>query len=324
MDAAWRATTHRRASRHARSDLLNPSSTHASRAVIALAVLSIIWGYNWVVMKEAGSYAGPFVFAALRTVFGALSLFIVLLWRRQPMRLVASGWTFLLGFLQTAGFTGLSQWALVVGATGKTAVLAYTMPFWILLLAWPLLHERLRGSQWLAVSIAFGGLILVLEPWRSQASLASELLAVSSGLAWAASAIVAKKMRARFQVDLLSLTAWQMLFGAIVLVIVALVVPAPPMMVNVYLIGAVVYTAILGTGLAWLLWLYVLDTLPAGIAGMGSLAVPAIGVLAAWIQLGERPRAAELVGMLAIAVALVLLAMAGSRRADGLPQDTPS
>lgn len=291
------------------------SSRPASRAVLALVLLSLIWGYNWVVMKDAGNYAGPFVFAALRTVVGTLSLFAVLLWRRQPMRLVAPGWMLLLGLLQTAAFTGLSQWALVAGGAGKTAVLAYTMPFWVLLLAWPLLGERLHGWQWPAVGIALAGLIFILEPWRTHSSFASELLAVASGLAWGASAIVAKKMRMRFEIDLLLLTTWQMLFGTVALVIVAVLVPAPPTIVNAYLVADIVYGGILGTGLAWLLWLYVLDKLSAGMAGMGSLAIPAIGVLAAWIQLGESPNAAELFGMLAIGLGLLLLLRTGSQRA---------
>lgn len=289
------------------------SAPTTSRAVIALAVLSLIWGYNWVVMKLAMNYVGPFEFAALRSIFGAMSLFAVLLWRKQSMRLMAPGWTLALGLLQTAGFTGLSQWALLSGGAGKTAVLSYTMPFWLLLLARPLLHERIRGWQWVAVAVALAGLILILEPWHSQATRTSELLAVLSGLSWAASAIVAKKLRARFDAELLSLTAWQMAFGAVALAVVALIVPAPPIIISGYLVAAVAYTAILGTGLAWLMWLYILDALPAGIAGMGSLAIPAVGVLAAWVQLGERPHATEIAGMLAIAVALALLAMAGLR-----------
>ncbi len=227
----------------------------ARRAAIALLALSLIWGYTWVVMKEAAHYAGPFQFAALRTIFGALTLFAVLLWRRQPLRLPAPMPVLLLGLLQTAGFTGLSQWAVVSGAAGKSAVLAYTMPFWLLLLAWPLLRERVRRRQWLAIPVAGAGLILVLEPWRQHASLASEALALSAGLAWAASAIVAKKIRAGVRIDLLALTAWQMLFGALILVVVAILVPAPPIVVNAPLIRAVVYTSVLATGLAWLLWL---------------------------------------------------------------------
>jgi drug/metabolite transporter (DMT)-like permease len=285
--------------------------TNTGRAAGALAVLSIIWGYNWVIMKQASSYAGPFQFAALRTVFGTIALFAILAARGQSLRLVAPGRMLLLGLLQTAAFTGLSQWALVTGGAGKTAVLAYTMPFWLLLLAWPLLGERLRGAQWVAVALACAGLILIVEPWRLASSLASELLAVLSGLSWAASAIVAKRIRASFAVDLLALTAWQLLFGTVVLVIVALLVPAPPLVIDTPLVLAVAYTALLGTALAWLLWLYVLDALPAGVAGLGSLAIPAIGVLAAWLQLGERPRTSELTGMLLIAAALAVLAGIG-------------
>lgn len=288
--------------------------TNTGRAAGALAVLSIIWGYNWVIMKQASHYAGPFQFAALRTVFGTLILFAVLLARRQPLRLVAPGRMLLLGLLQTAGFTGLSQWALVSGGAGKTAVLAYTMPFWLLLLAWPLLGERLRGGQWVAVALAAAGLVFTVEPWRLAGSFASDVLAVLSGLSWAASAIVAKRLLAQVSVDLLSLTAWQMLFGALVLTIVALLVPAPPMALDPPLVLAVAYTSIVGTGFAWLLWLYVLDKLPAGIAGMGSLAIPAIGVLSAWLQFGERPRTSEWSGMLLIGAALAVLSAAGMQQ----------
>jgi drug/metabolite transporter (DMT)-like permease len=49
--------------------------------------------------------------------------------------------------LTTTGSVGFSTWALESGAAGKTAVLVYTMPFWVLLLAWPILAERIRGLQ---------------------------------------------------------------------------------------------------------------------------------------------------------------------------------
>ena len=46
------------------------------KALLALFVLTLIWGYNWVVMKLAVQYASPFQLAAMRTVFGALVLFV--------------------------------------------------------------------------------------------------------------------------------------------------------------------------------------------------------------------------------------------------------
>lgn len=290
------------------------AKSHAARALLALVAMSLVWGYNWVVMKKVLQYVGAFDFAAMRTVFGALVLFAVLLWLKKPLRPVAFRRTLLLGLLQTAAFTLLVQLALVGGGAGKMAVLTYTMPFWMLLLAGPLLHEHVRGLQWLAVGIAACGLAFILEPWNFQGSLTSSLLATTAGLAWAASAIVARKLRNRVKVDLLSLTAWQMLLGALVLAFIAPSMPSKPIVPGAYFFGALIFNGVMATGIAWLLWLYVLDHLPANVASLSTLAVPAVGVLSAWIELGERPDAPELVGMLLIAAALGLLALIGFRR----------
>ena len=79
------------------------------------------------------------------------------------------------------------MWALNSAGAGKIAVLTYTMPFWLLLLAWGFLGERLRGAQWAAVGLAFAGLVLVISPWRIHGLLPS-VLTVAGGLSWAASA----------------------------------------------------------------------------------------------------------------------------------------
>ena len=106
------------------------------RAFIALFALTLIWGYNWVVMKLAVQYASPFHFAALRTFLGAVMLFLVLFLSKRPLKLQEFPTMLALGLLQTCGFTGLLIWALVEGGAGKTAVLSYTMPFWVMLFAW--------------------------------------------------------------------------------------------------------------------------------------------------------------------------------------------
>ncbi len=62
-----------------------------------------------------------------------------------------------------------------------------------------------------------------------------------------------------------------------------------------------------GSALAWILWLYILHALPAGTAGLGTLLTPVIGIVAAWIQLGERPGVSEGLGMIAIVSALLLM-----------------
>jgi len=277
---------------------------------LALAFIALIWGCNWVVMKVGLEDAQPFAFAALRTFLGALSLFALLLVMRRPLRPPPLLWTLAIGLLQTTGFVGLLMWALEGSDAGKTSVLIYTMPFWLMLLAWVFLGERLRGVQWLAVALALAGLVLVLEPWDLQGTFSS-LLAVGGGLSWAASAVVVKRFEARHRVDLLSLTTWQMLFGSLPLVAIAALTWQGGPEWTASFVFAVVYNVLLGNALAWYLWLFGLRRLSAGAAGIATLATPVLGVVLAWILLGERPSTVEAAGMALVIGALAIVTVRG-------------
>ena len=295
-----------------------PRASHTG-PLAAFALLALVWGYNWVVMKVAMRYSGPIDFAVLRVASGVVLLFVLLLALGVPMKPRHVVKTALIGFFQTAGFVGLISWSVALGETGKAAVLAYTMPFWVILIGWPFLGERLRGWQWPAVALALIGLLLVLELGASGGlgggSLASSLLALAAGASWGVSVVIVKKTPMQGRDELLSLTAWQMLYGLVPLVAVALVVPERPIEWSLPFIGAFVYNAVGGMAIGTLLWLYILQRLPATISGMSSLVVPVVGVAAAWLQLGERPSLAEGVGILLILAALAVLISTSARPA---------
>ena len=56
--------------------------------------------------------------------------------------------------------------------------------------------------------------------------------------------------------------------------------------------------------MAWALWLFIVQRLPANVAGLASLITPLVGVLCAWALLHEQPDAAESIGIAVIGVAL--------------------
>lgn len=285
------------------------------RAFAALIVLALVWGYNWVVMKIALQYSTASQFAAMRTFGGGLFLLMLMAVMRKPLKPREVSSTVMLGLLQTTGFTGFIIWALVQGAAGKTSVLSFTMPFWVLLLAWPLLGERIRGMQWLAVLLALSGLVFILQPWHLHGSLMSMALAVLAGVSWALSVVYHKRLTQRVpDLDLLSFTTWQMLFGSVPIVLFAFGDLGKPIDWNLTYIGAILFSVVLANALGWMAWLYALQRLPAGVASMTSMLIPVIAVLSAWLQLGERPTMVEGLGMTMIIGALVVLSWISIRR----------
>jgi drug/metabolite transporter (DMT)-like permease len=132
---------------------------------------------------------------------------------------------------------------------------------------------------------------------------------VAAGICSAASSVAAKILCRDRQVDLLGLNAWQMLFGSVPLVVIALLTADSGPEWTGPFVAALSYNVVLVCAVALLLWFYTLRHLPAGSAGLGRLLAPVVGVVASWIQLGERPDRYELIGMVLILVGLASLAV---------------
>jgi drug/metabolite transporter (DMT)-like permease len=117
--------------------------------------------------------------------------------------------------------------------------------------------------------------------------------------------VLSKRLFARSSVSPLRLTAWQMAFGAVGLVLLALIVPEKPIAWTPYFLAGLAYNAVLASGLAWVMWALVVQRLPTMVAGLTSLIVPLSSTLLAWAILGERPLLLEAAGIGLIAAALL-------------------
>lgn len=281
--------------------------TEQRRALIALVLLTLIWGYSWVVIKQALAYAGPFSLAAHRSLVAAGVLFLVMALNGRPLRPLAPGALLRLGLVQTTVFLALQSWSLVEGGAGKTAVLVYTAPIWTLLLARPILGEQVRPMQWLSVLAALMGLTLIISPWRLHAGLLAQCLPIAAAMTWSAATILVKRLPAHQARDILNLNAWQCLFGGLVLLVLSFAAPGRATdwswgyLVLVSTIGVVV------TAAGWMLWSYILKRLPAWQATLSILGVPAVALVSSRLQTGEEIDSNELAGVLLIAVGLALL-----------------
>ena len=266
-------------------------------SVIGLFVLSIIWGVNVPYMKAALDFSGPAEFAFLRNFFGAVVLFGILLVLKKPILIREAPKLFVLGLFQTAGFTVFLIWALLEGGASKTVILVFTMPLWVAMMAWPLLRERLSTFQWFAAGISFLGIGIIFNPLSDGNNILSCSLALASGFSWACGVILAKKIHIKFpKLDLLTMTAWQMLWGSIPLFIILFIVNSEPIMWTNYFISIVLFNIIFVNAIAYLLWFFALKHLKASSVSMLSLLTPIAGGISAWFLLDEVPNDSEKIG----------------------------
>jgi drug/metabolite transporter (DMT)-like permease len=303
------------------------SVTSRRGAYAALVLLTLIWGSNWVVMKLALQSANPVVLNVQRTWLATLILFAVLFWRRGP--LLPESWIAVIvtGIFQTTINFGSTTMALAGGGAGRTSVLVFTMPFWTLLFAWPVLHERVKGYQWLALACALAGMVLVVEPWQWRGDLGPKLWAVSSGLGWAAGTIATKYFQRDHRFDALNFIAWQMLIGVLPLSVLPLVFDLPATQWSGAYVLLLLQIGAVSTALGFLLWIAVLRWLPAGTASLNMFAIPVIALLSSMAVFGERLTRNEWIGIGCIGAGLALISIdawrQGRRGAPVVTDPTP-
>jgi drug/metabolite transporter (DMT)-like permease len=126
--------------------------------------------------------------------------------------------------------------------------------------------------------------------------------------------VATKRLQTRERIDTLSLSAWQTLLGGLGLAALALAFPSRPMTWSPQLAFAVLYNGVLVGAVCWFLWFWALQKLDAGLASLGILSVPVLGVLFGVVLLGERPSPIEWWGIAAIVAALCVIALGALRR----------
>lgn len=282
--------------------------------ILSVVLMTFFWGYNWVVMKQAVQLVGPWEFAFVRNFFGAVVLLLCLVVMQKSLKIINFKFVFLIGIFQMIGFTVLVLVALVHGGTAKISVLTFTMPIWANLLALYFLKEKMSNKQIFAIAISVIGLLLIFDPTHKNADFKSMLIAISAGFFWGCGVISVKKYNQKYpQVDLLNLTAWQMLLGSIPILFIIVAKGLAIYDINPYLWKASLYNIIFCNALAWLLWNYGVKHLKTSDVSTISLLAPVIGSLAAFVELHEAPKINEGIGLTMILCGVLMMILLASR-----------
>ena len=283
-------------------------------AMMLMALTVTLWGFSWVVMKYTLGFIGPFDLVMARYALGFVVLLILLLLTRRSLQFPPFLLTLGIAIFQTTAFQCLCQLALVTGGAGHVVMLAYTMPFWVVLFAWLLLGERPSQRHMLGFGCAGLGLLAIIAPWQGMGSLTGSVLALLGGASWGLGAVLSKIMFQRHSPDVLNLTMWQMALGAVLTFPLTLVFPQQEIVWAPSLFWGIAYMAVMASAVGWWLWLSVVRRVSATVAGMSSLGVPVLTIILAWLILSEQPTSLELAGIALVMAGLIVVNLEGVRK----------
>ena len=263
----------------------------AAAGLFFLATTSIGWGLNWPVTKYLLSELPPLTLRGVTGSAGAILLAIVVIARGQSLRVERALWPrlCLYSFLNVTCWMALMGIALLWLPAGEASMLAYTMPVWASLLAWPILGERPNGLRIIALALAFGGLTVILG--GDSLSITPEKLigiamVLGGAFAFALGAVLSKKWP--LPLPPMSAVAWQVGLGCLPVGLVGALIETSDFgavsTLGWWLLG---YNTVIQFCVAYVTWFAALERLPASVAAIGTTAVPVIGVVASAVALHE-------------------------------------
>ncbi|MCX7683927.1 MAG: DMT family transporter [Acetobacteraceae bacterium] len=288
-------------------------ATARARTLGALFLLVTIlgWGLNWPILKSLLAELPPLTARGWAGVWAMAGLLFAAWLARERISVPEGAWGRLLlyALLNVTAWMGCATVGLLWIGAGEGAIIAYTMPAWAALLAWPMLGERLTAARIAALVLAMGGVVVLLAGNLSvgRAALPGVAIILSGAVLFAFGTILTKK--SPLDMPPLALVGWQVGLGCLPLLVAGfLLETADFAALSPAGWAAMVYMAVLPLCLCYLAWFAALRRLPAGAAAIGTLLTPVVGVLAGALMLGE-PLGLREVAALLLTLGGILLAL---------------
>jgi drug/metabolite transporter (DMT)-like permease len=291
--------------------------TLPKKGLFYLALLSFLWGSAWPFVKIAVSEIGPWRFRTL--CVGSSAIFLLAFAKGSGKKLLFPKNELVpllvVSLLNITGWNMLSAYGVSYMHAGRAVIIGFTMPVWASILGVLILGERLDLRRF--VGLVFGmsglGILLAADIKALGSAPMGPVLMLGSAVCWGAGTVLVKYFR--WTAPTIVLAAWQFVLGSIPIVIGGLAVETVSGFHGLSLKGALAaaYVSMLCMPVGWWAWFKVVTLLPAGVAALGTIAVPLIGVFSSWLVL-EEPIGFREVAALVLVVASLTTGWVRTRR----------
>jgi drug/metabolite transporter (DMT)-like permease len=251
-------------------------------AILALASVVLMWGLTWAATKIIVQHVSPFWVTAIRCALASVVLFLLLIFSRQFVLPRRGDTPVILSItlLHLVGFSTLVNFGLQLVPLGRSIVLGYTVPLWVIPGAALFLGESMTRGQILGVALGIVGLCVMFNPlafdWHDKNALLGNGFLLLAAFSWAANILYVRAHRwisTPFQ-----LTFWQTLLAGIISSVIALTVEGVPKISwTPSLAGALAFAGIFGTAFAYWAMAAANRSLPTVTTSLVLLATPVVG-----------------------------------------------
>ena len=300
-----------------------PPRTPADRAahregILFLIIVVVAWGLTWPVNKVILESLSPLWMMALRSAIATAALFAIAIVLGRLALPPRTDVPVLLSItlLHMVGFAVLAAWGLRLVPTGRSVVLAYTTPLWVIPGAVFFLGERLTLRRMIGVVSGLLGLLVLFNPlafdWANRDAIFGNGAIIGAAILWAVSILHIRGHRWRSTP--FDLVPWEMLLATAILIPTAMMVAgAPATEWNGRLLALLLYAGVPGTAVAYWATAVASRNLPAVTTALGLLTTPVVSVAVATLWLGE-PLTLPLIAAIVLILGGIAIGTTGSRQ----------
>lgn len=285
-----------------------------SKTAAAFAFLGIIWGTNFIFMRQASEWISPVQIVFLRVLCGFVPI-AVMAWMQKAVRRehLKYTWHFLVMALLA---TVIYYWAFASGTSlllsGVSGVLSGAIPLFSFIVAAIFLRqEKITLVRLCGLMLGFAGVILIAKPWQvsgESISLAGVGYMIMGSLSVGISFVYAKKFLADKQIAPLALTTYQI---GLALLILACITPFTGITAiaqdSTASLGLIIGLGLLGTGVAYLTYYYLILNLGAVVASSVTYIPPVVALIVGFLAANEQLGVTEILSMVLIMSGVFLL-----------------
>ncbi|WP_242144149.1 MULTISPECIES: DMT family transporter [unclassified Bacillus cereus group] len=270
-----------------------------------ILLTTFLMGSSFAVGKIGLSYSSPLLLAALRFTLAGFIMAVIIIVLKRPHPTSKGHWIkmIIIGAFQTTGVMGCIFLSLRTISASESSILTFSNPLFVVIFSTIFLQVSYKISQWVGVLL---GLIGVSITMGAQIEFTSGIFfGISSAIFWAIATLLVKKWGGFFDTWILS--AYQMFFGGLLLLLASFFLEKPFFILNVNALLILLWLSIMSSIVQFVSWYYLLQKGDPGKISAFLFLAPFFGVLSGWLLLRERLYPSIVIGSLFIIISIYLV-----------------